>query len=71
MASPLRERIAQVAWPAWATAPPRSSQPGRTGSMNARAIELVAGGRERWPLAGDQLYVDLCLGVDNVAVTKL
>jgi MOSC domain-containing protein YiiM len=30
--------------------------------MNARAAALVAGDRERWPLAGDQLYVDLHLG---------
>ena len=29
--------------------------------MNARAIALVAGDPERWPLAGDQLYVDLDL----------
>lgn len=34
--------------------------------MNARLIELIAGSRERWPLAGDQLYVDLDLGVDNL-----
>jgi hypothetical protein len=26
--------------------------------MNARAAALVAGPRERWPLAGDQLYLD-------------
>jgi hypothetical protein len=30
--------------------------------MNARAIALLAGVPERWPLAGDQLYVDLDLG---------
>jgi len=29
--------------------------------MNARVAELVAGPRERWQLAGDQLYVDLDL----------
>jgi MOSC domain-containing protein YiiM len=29
--------------------------------MNARAAALVAGERERWPLAGDQLYVDMDL----------
>lgn len=29
--------------------------------MNARAIAAVAGSPERWPLAGDQLYVDLDL----------
>ncbi len=34
--------------------------------MNARTIDLIAGDRERWPLAGDQLYVDLDLGVDNL-----
>ncbi len=34
--------------------------------MNARAADLIAGSRERWPLAGDQLYVDLDLGVDNL-----
>ena len=34
--------------------------------MNARAAALVAGGRERWPLAGDQLYVDLDLSFDNL-----
>jgi MOSC domain-containing protein YiiM len=30
--------------------------------MNARAAALVAVDRERWPLAGDQLFVDLHLG---------
>ena len=34
--------------------------------MNARAVDLVAGARDRWPLAGDQLYVDLDLGVENL-----
>jgi hypothetical protein len=34
--------------------------------MNARAAALVAGERERWPLAGDQLYVDLDLGGQNL-----
>ena len=29
--------------------------------MNSRAAQLVAQGKERWPLAGDQLYVDLDL----------
>jgi hypothetical protein len=35
--------------------------------MNVRAIALVAHDRERWPLAGDQLYLDLDLSVDNLA----
>ncbi len=34
--------------------------------MNARAIAVIAGDRERWPLAGDQLYVDLDLSPDNL-----
>jgi hypothetical protein len=40
--------------------------------MNARAVALVAGSRERWPLAGDQLYIDLDLSPDNLpAGTRL
>ncbi|MBM3276876.1 MAG: MOSC domain-containing protein [Candidatus Handelsmanbacteria bacterium] len=34
--------------------------------MNARAAQLIAGSRERWPLAGDQLYVDLDLSPSNL-----
>jgi MOSC domain-containing protein YiiM len=34
--------------------------------MSARAIALIALTRERWPLAGDQLYVDLDLSADNL-----
>jgi hypothetical protein len=34
--------------------------------MNSRAIALIAGTPERWPLAGDQLYVDLDLGEVNL-----
>ncbi len=29
--------------------------------VNARAMQSIAGDRSRWPLAGDQLYVDLDL----------
>ena len=35
--------------------------------MNARVAALVAQGRERWALAGDQLYVDLDLGDENLS----
>jgi MOSC domain-containing protein YiiM len=35
--------------------------------MNARVIALVAQEKERWPLAGDQLFVDLDLSADNVS----
>jgi hypothetical protein len=34
--------------------------------MNSRSAALVAGERERWPLAGDQLYVDLDLSYRNL-----
>ena len=34
--------------------------------MNARAIALLALEKSRWPLAGDQLYVDLDLSLDNL-----
>ncbi len=34
--------------------------------VSARAIGLIARTRERWPLAGDQLYVDLDLSADNL-----
>jgi hypothetical protein len=34
--------------------------------MNARIIGLIAQSQERWPLAGDQLYLDMDLGMDNL-----
>jgi MOSC domain-containing protein YiiM len=34
--------------------------------MNARCIDLLARSAERWALAGDQLYVELDLSVDNL-----
>jgi hypothetical protein len=34
--------------------------------INARLIALVAGDRERWPLAGDQLFIDLDLSGENL-----
>jgi hypothetical protein len=34
--------------------------------MNARYTRLIAGDRDRWSLAGDQLYVDLDLSVANL-----
>ena len=34
--------------------------------MNARVASAVAGGRERWALAGDQIYVDLDLSLGNL-----
>lgn len=34
--------------------------------MNARTIALLAQDKERWPLAGDQLFIDLDLTEDNL-----
>lgn len=39
--------------------------------MNVRVAELVAGGAERMALAGDQLYVDLDLSLDNLPAGSL
>jgi len=40
--------------------------------INARFTALIAGSEDRWPLAGDQLYVDLDLSHDNLpAGTRL
>lgn len=35
--------------------------------MNSRAIALIAGTRDCWKLAGDQLYIDLDLSDENLA----
>jgi len=34
--------------------------------MNSRAVALVAQQKDRWPLAGDQLFLDLDLSKDNL-----
>lgn len=34
--------------------------------MNSRAIALIAGERNRWSLAGDQLYIDFDLSDENL-----
>jgi hypothetical protein len=36
--------------------------------MNARMIEIIAGVKERWALAGDQLYIDFDLSDENLPV---
>ncbi|MDJ0698499.1 MAG: hypothetical protein QNJ07_01475 [Woeseiaceae bacterium] len=44
-----------------------SAHPGmQLNIMNARVIALVAGTEDRWPLAGDQIYVDLDLSKQNL-----
>jgi MOSC domain-containing protein YiiM len=34
--------------------------------MNSRAIHLVAGSKDLWPQAGDQLFIDLDLSLENL-----
>jgi hypothetical protein len=53
--------------------PDGASHPGtQLTLMNARVIALLARETDRWPLAGDQLYVDLDLSRDNLpAGTRL
>jgi MOSC domain-containing protein YiiM len=34
--------------------------------MNARVVDLLAQAKERWPLAGDQLFIDLDLSAENL-----
>ena len=34
--------------------------------MNSRIVDLIATSRDRWPLAGDQFFVDLDLSAANV-----
>jgi MOSC domain-containing protein YiiM len=47
--------------------PDGSADPARQVTvMNARVAELVAGGPDRMPLAGDQLYVDFDISMDNL-----
>src|SRR5262245_36816271 len=49
----------------WCAKPPRNVAEQLT-LMCTRAIAAFAGERERWPLAGDQLYVDLDLSEANL-----
>ena len=47
--------------------PDRSPHPDmQLNLMNSRVVDLLAGSRERWALAGDQLYVDLDLSAGNL-----
>jgi MOSC domain-containing protein YiiM len=50
----------------WSLRGKRPNPKAQLALMNARAAALVAGDREHWALAGDQLYVDLDLSGDNL-----
>src|ERR1700686_581528 len=46
--------------------PDQSSDPNKQITiMNARVITVLAGGKDRWPLAGDQLFIDFDLSASN------
>jgi MOSC domain-containing protein YiiM len=49
----------------WGSRPHPSSDAEIT-LMNARCVALLAGDVDRWPLAGDQLYVDMDISLENL-----
>jgi hypothetical protein len=62
-------------WPAWAKQSKYDEATNfgmQVTVMNALAIALIAQTEDRWPLAGDQFYVDMDLSQDNLpAETRL
>lgn len=65
----LQEGLVGDCWKARGSSsrPDRSAHPdAQLTIMNARAAALVAQTAERWALAGDQLYIDMDLSVDNL-----
>ena len=53
----------------WKKLPSGESDPDvQVAIMNARMIEVLTNDKSRWPLAGDQLFVDFDLSVGNLAV---
>jgi hypothetical protein len=73
----LLDQVAGLAGDNWlargsSSTPDGSADPQRQVTvMNARVAELVAGGTDRMPLAGDQLYLDLDLSVGNLPAGSL
>jgi hypothetical protein len=53
----------------WKTLPDGSPHPDvQLAIMNSRCIAWLAQEKSRWPLAGDQLYIDMDLSGDNLPV---
>ncbi|GAA4423017.1 MOSC domain-containing protein [Bremerella cremea] len=53
----------------WMSLPDGSPHPDvQVAIMNSRAIDLIAGDRSRWALAGDNLFVDMNLSKENLPV---
>ena len=71
------DQVAGLAGDNWLTRRSRSTPDGSADPqrqvtvMNARVAELVAGGTGRMPLAGDLLYLDLDLSLDNLPAGSL
>ena len=56
----------------WSRRGKRPNRKAQVTLINVRCMQLVAGSKERWPLAGDQLYVDFDLGEEHLpAGTRL
>jgi hypothetical protein len=51
----------------WSTGEYREMRDVQIAIINSRLLDLVAGSRERWALAGDNIVVDLDLSPDNLA----
>lgn len=65
----LREGLVGDSWQSRSSSRMPSGQPHpemQINVMNARAAALVAQHKERWALAGDQLYIDLDLSSENL-----
>lgn len=51
----------------WKSLPDGSPDPAvQVAIMNSRVLDLLATTKDRWPLAGDNLIVDLDLSIDNL-----
>jgi MOSC domain-containing protein YiiM len=50
----------------WSTGEYRDEPDIQIAIMSSRVLDLVSGGRERWPLAGDNIIVDLDLSKENL-----
>jgi MOSC domain-containing protein YiiM len=50
----------------WSTRGKRPNPKSQVAVMSSRAAAMITGARDRWALAGDQLYVDLDLSGENL-----
>ena len=61
-----RDPAAGLVGDSWGTRIPFPNPETQLNVMNARTIALIAQEKTRWPLAGDQLFVDLSLADENL-----